>query len=560
MPNSLNRRELLAAAGVSLAGSFCGHRRERLAVLTFDDAVKSHCSFVAPFLKDFGFQATFLVTHRWMDDTENFMSWQDIAELHQMGFEIGNHSWTHANFGNPRNAARLAGELALVENELRKVEVPKPISYAHCGNGFGPESVAVLRNSGIRFARRGMQPEFEYGTIQVGPTFDPAWHHPLLIPTTADAYPDWTLEHFDTVLAAADAGGIVVLQFHGVPDVAHPWVHTPPEMFERYMQRLKQEGFRTLAMRDLAEVIGESEPPADPMRGVRYPVPKPEEAVLPVEVEQTQGDLDGWFAVMRAHAFTSAEMALVSGLSEVEAARRGKEAADPARGAVSVMPYPGGRHPRIGFLEGAIDPLRGTKASVFLHWSPGEYVVVDLPEAIFSGGKLLYLAHTHIPTVWNEQNVVIDNVDWTRGGNGGLVSRWELPNRISFGARIDSETDGVRMELWLTNGTATPLTGLRTQICVMLKGAGGFNKQTTDNKIFEAPVAAVRSGDGKRWILTAWERTGRSWGNKGCPCFHADPVLPDCAPGQTERVRGRLWFYEGESAGEELKRAAAEFA
>src|SRR5258708_1630896 len=30
-----------------------------------------------------------------------------------------------------------------------------------------------------------------------------------------------------------------------------------------------------------------------------------------------------------------------------------------------VLPYPGGRHPRIGFLEGAVDPQRETKFSVF---------------------------------------------------------------------------------------------------------------------------------------------------------------------------------------------------
>jgi hypothetical protein len=33
-----------------------------------------------------------------------------------------------------------------------------------------------------------------------------------------------------------------------------------------------------------------------------------------------------------------------------------------------VLPYPGGRHPRVGFLDGAIDPQRGTKASVFAPW------------------------------------------------------------------------------------------------------------------------------------------------------------------------------------------------
>src|SRR5437899_12969632 len=75
---------------------------DKLVVLTFDDAVKSHRTFVAPMLKDLGFGATFFVTHRWMDDTTNFMNWQDIAEINEMGFEIGNHSWTHADFSTPK--------------------------------------------------------------------------------------------------------------------------------------------------------------------------------------------------------------------------------------------------------------------------------------------------------------------------------------------------------------------------------------------------------------------------------------------------------------------------
>jgi peptidoglycan/xylan/chitin deacetylase (PgdA/CDA1 family) len=77
---------------------------DKTVVLTFDDAVKSHRTFVAPLLKEAGFRATFFVCHRWMDDAKNFMTWQEIADLHQMGFEIGNHSWTHADFSSPRSA------------------------------------------------------------------------------------------------------------------------------------------------------------------------------------------------------------------------------------------------------------------------------------------------------------------------------------------------------------------------------------------------------------------------------------------------------------------------
>src|SRR5258705_9440900 len=111
----MDRRSFLAAALGGMQRPAAGIPAKTV-VLTFDDAVKSHLTFVAPLLKELGFQATFFVTHRWMDDRENFMTWPEIAEIHKMGFEIGNHSWTQA----------------LVENELKKVGAPRPTSYAHC--------------------------------------------------------------------------------------------------------------------------------------------------------------------------------------------------------------------------------------------------------------------------------------------------------------------------------------------------------------------------------------------------------------------------------------------
>src|ERR1041385_3044418 len=144
---------------------------DKLVVLTFDDAVKSHRTFVAPLLKELGFGATFFITHRWMDDQTNFMTWQEIAELQQMGFEIGNHSWTHADFSSPKHANRLSGELYLVDRELDQVNVPRPTSFAYCGNSFGPEAVQKLSELGYHFARRCEQPEAEYGTLQIGSTY-----------------------------------------------------------------------------------------------------------------------------------------------------------------------------------------------------------------------------------------------------------------------------------------------------------------------------------------------------------------------------------------------------
>src|SRR5207249_9810642 len=58
---------------------------------------------------------------------------------------------------------------------------------------------------------------------------------------------------------------------------------------------------------------------------------------------------------------------------------------------VRVLPYPGTRETRLGFFAN-VDAQRGTKASVFVPWDSTSYVVVDLPEAIFSRNRLLFLA------------------------------------------------------------------------------------------------------------------------------------------------------------------------
>jgi peptidoglycan/xylan/chitin deacetylase (PgdA/CDA1 family) len=238
-------------------------------VLTFDDAVKTHLTVVAPLLKQLGFRATFFITQKWMEDQAYFLTWDEVAKLHRMGFEIGNHSWTHSDFGKPETGEKLGAELEMVEKELAKVGVPKPVSFAWCGNAFGPEAMEQLRRRGYAVARRGMQPEVPYGAVQEGPALQVKQHHPLLIPTTGDAYPAWTFEHFKNVLLSAKPDEIVVLQFHGVPDEKHPWVNTPPAAFREYMAYLKQNGYRALAMRDLPQYYDASHLPDDPLLKAR---------------------------------------------------------------------------------------------------------------------------------------------------------------------------------------------------------------------------------------------------------------------------------------------------
>jgi len=214
-------------------------------------------------------------------------------------------------------------------------------------------------------------------------------------------------------------------------------------------------------------------------------------------------------------------------------------------GRVKIAPYPGGRHPRIGFLEGALNPQRETKVTVFTPWDPTSYVVVDVPEAIWSNLGLTYLAHTHIDTIWDTRKVTLPQLEWTRHPDGSLTNKRRLPNGIAFGAKVLAHKTHVEMTLWLKNGTDQTLTDLRIQNCVMLKGAVGFNAQSNWNKRLEKPFGMAHSEDGQRWIITAWENCQRTWANPPVPCIHSDPQFDDLAPGATGQLKGWLWFYEG---------------
>ena len=83
-------------------------------ILTFDDAVTSQYTSVAPLLKRLGFGATFFIC-RFNDEwrkqhSDHLLAAEQIRALDQMGFEIGNHTWNHPDL-RKCDAAVIAREL-----------------------------------------------------------------------------------------------------------------------------------------------------------------------------------------------------------------------------------------------------------------------------------------------------------------------------------------------------------------------------------------------------------------------------------------------------------------
>jgi peptidoglycan/xylan/chitin deacetylase (PgdA/CDA1 family) len=216
-------------------------------VLTFDDSVASHATFVGPLLKKLGFGATFFITEgfEFATDKEHYMTWEQIKGLHDAGFEIGNHTRRHAGVAK-QPAEQLRADVEYIEQQCEKHGIPRPTSFCYPAYQTSEAAVKLLRERGYRVARAGG-----------ARAFDPAKDEPLTMPQAFDGKPASTLDEFKAAVAKAKDGQVAVMTFHGVPDIKHPWVNTEPARFESYMNYLKEQKCRVIAARDLGKFLAE---------------------------------------------------------------------------------------------------------------------------------------------------------------------------------------------------------------------------------------------------------------------------------------------------------------
>ncbi|MGI9242103.1 MAG: polysaccharide deacetylase family protein [Verrucomicrobiales bacterium] len=239
---------------------------DKLVVLTFDDCNKSDRAFVAEELRKHGFGATFYVTEGlgFLRNKKHYTTWDEIVELNAMGFEIGNHTRSHPHLPS-LTKQQITAEIAHIENRCAEHKIPRPTTFCYPGFGHNLACVEVLAERKYQFARRGVGPEHKDGGRGArGPAYAPGEDHPLLVPTTGYAGPDWDMEDLKWAVSQAKEGEIAVLCFHGVPALDHPWVHCDPEDFKKYMRYLKAEGCTVIAMRDLVQYVDPARGPDDP--------------------------------------------------------------------------------------------------------------------------------------------------------------------------------------------------------------------------------------------------------------------------------------------------------
>lgn len=216
---------------------------DKLVVLTFDDAPVSHYTIVAPLLKTHRFKATFFVCEFPPNfrDNSKYMNWKQIKKLDRMGFEIGNHTQSHKHV-NKLSKENFIQQLQYIENKCDSLKIKKPHSFAYPGYNLSLDAIITLQEQNYFLARAG-------GSRAYNPLDD----NPFLIPSWATNATN--KEQIITALQEAKEGKIVVLTIHGVPDIEHPWVNTPPDLFKEYLDYLSKNQYKVIALKDLKKYI-----------------------------------------------------------------------------------------------------------------------------------------------------------------------------------------------------------------------------------------------------------------------------------------------------------------
>ena len=209
---------------------------DRLVVLTFDDAPASHATVVAPILKSLGFGGSIYVCNFDSFKTRKdwYQTYRQMNAMHADGLEIGNHTYGHG--GGLENYLRMEDEV-MANGGPKMTTVCWPIYQV-----VWPIIPGLLKH-GYMFGRGGHERPYR-------PTVDNPFDVPSFSMTDGTSS-----ENFIKAVQQACRGRVVVLTFHGVPDMEHPPVSLEPVMFKAMMQYLKDNNYQCIAMRDLAKYI-----------------------------------------------------------------------------------------------------------------------------------------------------------------------------------------------------------------------------------------------------------------------------------------------------------------
>ncbi|MDG2382543.1 MAG: polysaccharide deacetylase family protein [Pirellulaceae bacterium] len=225
---------------------------DKLVVLTFDDANKSDRIFVSDILKQYGFGATFYVTEGlgFLKNKDHYTTWKQIRELHEMGFEIGNHTQHHRGVSSI-TGDQLKSSVKHIEKRCAEHGIPNAVTF--CYPGFGHTLEAVKAPEEGELAGSSTLEYSDAGEGSPGPAYDPQLDHERF-EMGCGSGPRW--KNRRSLLSWSSCLGTSMSEHR-------------PQDFKEYIKYLKDQQCTVIAMRDLAKYVDPSVRAQDPYQTIK---------------------------------------------------------------------------------------------------------------------------------------------------------------------------------------------------------------------------------------------------------------------------------------------------
>lgn len=223
-------------------------------VLTFDDGLISHLKYVAPLLKQYGFGGSFYINGAFVElsrEQPQFMNLQQIKELHNLGFEIGNHCYNHADM-TVYGPERFFKDAIRMHNLLKSIDI-QATTLAYPGFHVDSQIAEQIPKLKYRFARAGCEKTLKFDYFQKGNSgsvFNRLYDNPYnanCLGVFGTGYVEgWKL---DLHRLGDDDNQYGIFCFHNF-DTNSP-VSTPKVVFEKFLEYLHQHQYQVVALGDI---------------------------------------------------------------------------------------------------------------------------------------------------------------------------------------------------------------------------------------------------------------------------------------------------------------------
>lgn len=120
-------------------------------LITFDDGYQDAYTEAYPILKKYNFTATVFLITDYVGNSNRYLNWEQVKEMHDNGFTFGSHTLSHISLSEITNEE---AEYQLIKSkEAIEWRLKKPVKYfAHPGGFYNQATSELLKKAGYRAA------------------------------------------------------------------------------------------------------------------------------------------------------------------------------------------------------------------------------------------------------------------------------------------------------------------------------------------------------------------------------------------------------------------------